>query len=55
MRGLPFLMVGIIEDVSNQKTVDIRFIEVSFRKRQELAELIEELRAEAEKPASVPL
>jgi coenzyme F420-reducing hydrogenase gamma subunit len=55
MRGLPFLLVGIIEDVSNQRTVDIRFIEVSYRKREELAELIEELREEAEKQSSVPL
>jgi hypothetical protein len=55
MRGLPFLLVGIIKDVRNQKTVDIRFIEMSYRKRQELAELIEELREEAVKQSSVPL
>ncbi len=55
MRGLPFLLVGITEDVRNQKTVDIRFIEMSFRKREELAELIEELREEAMKQSSVPI
>ena len=49
MRGLPFLLAGVTEDVRNQKTVDIRFLEMSFRKRQELAELIEELREEVKK------
>lgn len=49
MRGLPFLLAGVTEDVHNNKTVDIRFLEMSFRKRQELAELIEELREEAKK------
>jgi len=43
MRGLPFLLAGVTEDVRNKCSVDIRFLEMSFRKREELAELIEEL------------
>jgi hypothetical protein len=49
MRGLPFLLAGVTEDVRNKKTVDIRFLEISFRKRQELADLIEELREATKK------
>jgi hypothetical protein len=44
MRGLPFLLAGVTEDVRNKCTVDIRFLELSFRKRNELTEVIEELR-----------
>lgn len=44
MRGLPFLLSGVTEDVRNKTSVDIRFLEMSNRKQGELAELIEELR-----------
>ncbi|MFZ1086878.1 MAG: PilZ domain-containing protein [Terracidiphilus sp.] len=48
MRGLPFLLAGVTEDVRDKTSVDIRFLEMSDRKQGELAELIEELK-EAEK------
>ena len=52
MRGLPFLLAGVTEDVRDKKTVDIRFQEMSYRKRAELADLIEEIREEAIKQSS---
>jgi hypothetical protein len=55
MRGLPFLLAGVTEEVRDKKTVDIRFLEMSYRKRQELADLIEELREEAKKQSKEPL
>jgi hypothetical protein len=47
MRGLHFLLAGVIENLSNMNSAEIRFIEMSFRKRQELAEVIGELSLEA--------
>jgi len=52
MRGLPFLLAGVTEDVRDKKTVNIRFQEMSNRKRAELADLIEEIREEAIKQSS---
>jgi hypothetical protein len=52
MRGLPFLLAGVTEEVHDKKTVDIRFVELSHRKRAELADLIEEIREEAMKQSS---
>jgi hypothetical protein len=49
MRGLPFLLAGVTTNVRDKSTVDIKFLEMSFRKRQELAELIEELSDAAKK------
>ncbi|HEY1254218.1 MAG TPA: PilZ domain-containing protein [Terracidiphilus sp.] len=43
MHGLPFLLPGITEDVQNKTFVEIRFLEMSYRKQGELAELIDEL------------
>ena len=48
MRGLPFLLPGVTEDVLHKTSVEIRFLEMSSRKQGELAELIEELQ-DAEK------
>jgi hypothetical protein len=47
VRGLHLLLGGVTEDVRDKRTVDIRFLDLSYRKRAELAELIEELRQEA--------
>ena len=47
VRGLHLLLAGVTEDVRDKRTVDIRFLDLSIRKRAELAELIEELRQEA--------
>jgi hypothetical protein len=50
MRGLPFLLSGVTEDVRDKTKVEIRFLEMSSRKQGELAELIEELREAEAKP-----
>jgi hypothetical protein len=47
VRGLHFLLAGAVVDVRGKRTVDMRFHELSNRKRTELADLIEELRQEA--------
>ena len=52
MRGLPFLLSGVTEDVRDKKTVDIRFQEMSNRKRAEIADIVEEIREEAIKQSS---
>jgi len=49
MRGLHFLLAGVIENLRNMNFAEIRFLDMSSRKRQELAEVIEELRQEANK------
>jgi hypothetical protein len=49
MRGLPFLLSGVTEDVREKTKVEIRFLEMSSRKQGELAELIEELREDEKK------
>ncbi len=51
MRGLPFLLSGVTEDVREKTLVDVRFLAMSYRKQGELAELIEEIR-EAEKKSN---
>jgi len=50
--GLHFLLGGVIDDVRNKNLVEIRFLEMSFRKRQELADVIEELRLEADRESA---
>jgi hypothetical protein len=47
MRGLPFRLGGVIEDVKEMQFVEIRFLGVSQRKREELSELLDELREQA--------
>lgn len=49
MRGLPFLLAGVVEGVYDKRTVDIRFQDMSYRKRGELMELMAEMREEAKK------
>jgi hypothetical protein len=55
VRGLHLLLAGVTEDVRDKRTVVIRFVELSYRKRAELAELIEELRQAATSQSSLPL
>jgi hypothetical protein len=43
MRGLPFRLLGVTENLRSHGTVDIRFLDMSLRKRGELEELIDEL------------
>lgn len=51
MLGLPFRLVGVIEDIHQAKIVEVRFLEMSSRKRDELTEVINELRETAKKQA----
>jgi hypothetical protein len=51
MRGLPFLLLGVTEDLREKTKVEIRFLQMSSRKQGELAELIEELREAEEAPS----
>lgn len=51
MRGLPFRLGGVVEDVHDKSTIDIRFLEMSPRKREELAEVIEELQKASKTPS----
>jgi hypothetical protein len=52
--GLPFRLAGVIEDVPEKHIVVIRFLEMSFRKRKELAEAIQELQESGEKQSEAP-
>ena len=51
MRGLPFRLAGVTENVHERHIVDMRFLEMSARKRGELAEIIEELRGSGKPPS----
>ena len=55
VRGLHLRLAGVVEEVRDKRTVAIRFLELSYRKRAELADLIEELRQEAKSQSSLPL
>jgi len=43
LRGMPFRLGGVVQALHNRDTVGIRFLDVSARKRQQVAELIEEI------------
>ncbi len=51
MCGLPFRLSGVTEDIHDQHTIDLRFLDLSYRKRAELAELIAELQASGKSPS----
>jgi len=44
LRGLPFKLSGVIQAIHNRNTVGIRFLDLSERKRQEILELIDEIK-----------
>lgn len=44
LEGLPFRLGGVVQAIHNQHTVGIRFLDMSSRKREQLSELIEEIR-----------
>jgi hypothetical protein len=50
MHGLHFLLLGVTEDVREKTHVEIRFLEMSYRKQGELAELIDELKGAEKNP-----
>ena len=48
LEGIPFRLGGVIQAIHNRQTVGIRFLDLSDRKRQQVADLIgeiEEMRA----------
>lgn len=45
LRGLPLQLAAVVEDLYDKQTFSIRFLDLSRRKQEELAEVIEELRA----------
>jgi len=44
--GIPFRLPGVTQWTNRKHLVGIRFIDLSDRKREQLAQLIEELRAQ---------
>jgi hypothetical protein len=51
MRGLPFRLGGSMEATGDPRIVAIRFIDISARKRDEVAQLVEEIRQERREEA----
>ena len=45
LHGLPFRLGGVSQAIINKKTIGVRFLDMSDRKREQLAELIEEIQA----------
>jgi c-di-GMP-binding flagellar brake protein YcgR len=43
IEGLPFRLGGVIQDIHDRKTVGIRFLDLSVRKRQQILDLIGEI------------
>ncbi len=48
IEGLPFRLGGVIQAIIDRHTVGIRFLDMSERKRQQVEQLIEEIRQETE-------
>jgi len=46
--GLPFRLGGVIQDLHDRRTVGIRFLDLSSRKRDQVEQLIEEIREKKE-------
>jgi len=44
IEGLPFRLGGVVQAIHNRHTVGIRFLDMSPRKREQLEQLIEEIR-----------
>ncbi|MDE3186886.1 MAG: PilZ domain-containing protein [Acidobacteriota bacterium] len=49
--GMPFRLSGVTQWTNRKHLVGVRFIDLSDRKREQLAQLIEELRAQQQRPA----
>jgi len=49
MRGLCLRLVGVIEEIVEKQSLAIRFLDMSRRRQEELAQLLEELREESDK------
>jgi c-di-GMP-binding flagellar brake protein YcgR len=44
LEGLPFRLGGVIQAIHDKRTVGIRFLDMSSRKREHVEELIEDIR-----------
>jgi c-di-GMP-binding flagellar brake protein YcgR len=44
LEGLPFRLGGVVQAIHDRRTVGIRFLDMSSRKREQVAQLIEEIR-----------
>jgi hypothetical protein len=54
LEGLPFRLGGVIQAIHDRRTVGIRFLDMSGRKREQIEQLIEEIEeARAMPPAAV--
>ena len=49
LEGLPFRLAGVIQAIHDKRTVGIRFLDMSSRKREHVEELIEDIREMREK------
>ena len=50
VEGLPVRLAGVTQAIYDEFNVGIRFLEVSGRKREQLAQIIEEIRAQRTSP-----
>lgn len=48
--GMPFRLPGVTQWTNRKHLIGVRFIDLSDRKREQLAQLIEELRAQEQAP-----
>ena len=49
LEGLPFRLAGVIQAIHDRHTVGIRFLDMSSRKREQVTELMEDIRKMREK------
>jgi c-di-GMP-binding flagellar brake protein YcgR len=49
LEGLPFRLGGVVQAIHDRRTVGIRFLDMSSRKREQVAQLIEDIREMKEK------
>jgi c-di-GMP-binding flagellar brake protein YcgR len=54
VRGLTFQLAAVSREILDKHTVEFRFLDVSKRKQEELAQVIEEIRVEKERLAGQP-
>lgn len=45
LEGMPFQFGGVIQEIHDHKSVGIRFLDMSWRKRQQVQELMDEISA----------
>lgn len=44
LEGLPFRLGGVVQAIHDRRTVGIRFLDMSIRKREQVTQLIEDIR-----------